>query len=167
MTAFDLNKLSIRQLQLYAAVCLRIYCNSRGISHAAIDELISHLFDLSIAKSLPDWEQRGLKLEIIGRGEPIPESVMAIVPDSDRRSFSELVEYSVEVGIVDIYGATTELPYKFACECLSILEGTGISKPSLEPVCRLGVEEDEWGDAYRSDEIDQVLQEYGITVTWP
>lgn len=122
---------------------------------------------MSTAKSLPDWEQRGLETEIIGRGESIPELIMAVVPVSDRKSFSELVEYSVEVGIVDMYGATTQLPFKFVCECLSILEKGGIEKPSPEPVFRLGIEEGGWGGAYRSEEIDQVLREYGITVTWP
>ena len=133
---FDLKNLSIRQLQLYAAVCLWSYCNVRGISHVAIDELVCHLVRLSTIENLPDWEQCGSTLEITGRGDPLPESFLAVIPHVDRRSISQLIECCVEVGIVDMYGDATDQPVKFVGQCLAILKKSRVDEPPIEPVAK-------------------------------
>ena len=163
MSTPKLQNLTVRQLQIYAAVCLWKYCNEREISHSSIQELFSHLFNISTVESLPDWEQSGLSLEIIGRGDPIPDYIMAVIPEDDRRPFSELVECCIEVGIVDMYGAITDQPASFTSRCLAILKEQNVSKPDIEPVLSLGGIGRGWGHAYQSDEVERVLREYGVT----
>ena len=153
-----------RQLQIYAAVCVWEYCNSLRISHESIGELLRHLVGLASAEYLPDWEQNGCGLAITGRGDPIPEDVMALVPVDSQRSFFELIEAAVEVGIVDMYGATTYQPARFVGRCIAILEEAGLKPPMLGPVRRLGGNGDGWGTALRPDQVEQVLREYGMTI---
>ena len=153
-----------RQLQIYAAVCVWEYCNSLRISHESIGELLRHLVGLASAENLPDWEQNGCGLAITGRGDPIPEDVMAMVPVDCERSFLEMIEFSVEVGIVDMYGATTYEPERFVGRCIAILEEAGLKPPLLGPVRRLGGSGGRWGPALRPDQVERVLHEYGMTI---
>lgn len=163
MSSLKLKSLTVRQLQFYAAVCLKKYCIDRGISHSSIDALICHQICLTTAKSLPDWEQSGSRLEL-GGGDPIPDHIMDVVPADDRRLFYELVDCSVEVGIVDMYGTSTDQPARFATRCIAILEELGIDRPAIEPIRRLstGYKADSWGPASTPNDVDSVIREYGL-----
>ena len=162
MSIVALHRMNIRQLQLCAAVCLWKYCNVRQISHGAIDELIRHLVSIATAECLPDWEQDGGGLEITGRGDPIGDHIMAVVPEEDRQLIFELIECCVEVGLVDMYGATTGQPASFAARCLAIIETRGIGYPDPDPILDLGGTGDEWGAAYRGEDVERALRAYGM-----
>ncbi len=163
MSNLNLKGLTVRQLQFYAAVCLKTYCIDRGISHSSIDALICHQVSLATAKSLPDWEQSGSRLEL-GGGDPVPDEIMAPIPADDRRLFYELVDCSVEVGIVDMYGASTDQPSRFAARCIAILDELGIDRPAIGPIRRLaaGHKTDSWGPASTPNDVAGVIREYGF-----
>lgn len=156
------NKFNIRQMQAYAALCLWQFCTCLGIRHNSINELVIHLLNMLSAQSLPDWEQRGSSLDITGRGDPLPEYVLEIIPTTSLDNFNELVESCVEVGIVDMYGASTDQPPKFLKNCIEILRRANIEFPSPELLSKYGRGSDPWGDAIDEDELRDILDAYGI-----
>ncbi|VWB04938.1 hypothetical protein BLA23254_00027 [Burkholderia lata] len=121
-------------MQVYAASCLRRYCDANGISHAAIDALLAHLDAIASAGSLSEWERKGALLELNGRGDPVPAGVESALPDGELQRFMTLVEAVVEVGIVDLYGARTDQPLAFLRKAIAVLEQGGISLPPLTNV---------------------------------
>ncbi|NTX49337.1 hypothetical protein HT749_38800 [Burkholderia cepacia] len=116
-------------MQVYASSCLRRYCDAKGVSHAAIDALLAHLDAVAGARSLPEWERQGALLELNGRGEPVPVAIESALPDGELQTFAALVEAVVEVGIVDLYGAGTDLPLVFLRKTIAVLEQSGIPLP--------------------------------------
>ncbi|EMN5131464.1 hypothetical protein LGM58_21580 [Burkholderia contaminans] len=118
--------------QLYASLCLRRYCEAKGISHPAIDALLNHLDSIVSSRSLVEWDSRGALLDLNGRGDPMPDDLKDALSSSDLiNEFSNLVDSVVEVGIVDLYGEKTDLPLRFLDRAMSILDRNGISLPDL------------------------------------
>ncbi|RQQ02771.1 hypothetical protein DF107_35275 [Burkholderia stagnalis] len=117
--------------QLYASSCLRRYCELMGISHPAISELLDHLDSIASGKSLAEWDAKGALLDLNGRGDPIPVSLRSMMSGDDLIEFENLVDSVVEVGIVDLYGAKTNLPLKFLDKAMLVLERRGLPLPEL------------------------------------
>ncbi|MFJ4143259.1 hypothetical protein [Pseudomonas sp. NPDC089734] len=126
-----LSKLSARDLQLYASKCLQTYCNAKLIRHESIDELIAHLVSHPESGNLGEWERNGALLALNGRGDEMPPDLAASIPVQDIEEFSYLVDCVVEVGIVDMYGAPTDLPLGFVDKAVSVLSKNNIELPAL------------------------------------
>lgn len=126
----ELEKLRGRDLQLYAAACLRDYCEIKAIHHIAIDELLEHLMAYPTASPISNWQQQGALLALNGRGDELPQSLAAQVKANDLQEFSTLVDSAVEVGIVDLYGAHTESPLQFLLKMLRIFEKNRFNLPA-------------------------------------
>lgn len=156
------DQLNNRQKQAYASICFWKFCNQLQIQHLAITELFIHLVNIATTDNLADWEQKGLELGIVGRGEPLPEDVVTCVPQVHVESFSSLVEACVEVGIVDMYGNSTEQPGRFLKKCVNILETNNIQVPDIEGVSNLGAGSGPWGEAISNSELQDILKMYRI-----
>ncbi|EFP97774.1 hypothetical protein, partial [Vibrio caribbeanicus] len=126
------NNLNIRQMQAYAAICLWSFCNLSGIKHASINQLIEHLLNMLTADSLPDWEQAGTRTDITGRGDSLPSDVENAINHEQLEYFHSLVECCVEIGIVDMYGASTKLPEQFFQNCINTAQQAGVSLPNID-----------------------------------
>lgn len=131
MNSKNIKKLNIRGKQFYAALCVRFYCQNYKIVHPCIEELIDHCFRILTASDLPVWEQAGTKLCILGRGDPIPETVLRVIPSIRQLDFSKLIQNCVEVGIVDMYGVETDLPEIILEECFKILAVHRLELPKM------------------------------------
>jgi hypothetical protein len=123
-----LDELSTRELQAYGALCLATFCGAAGIRHRAITELIVHFVSLLSADRLPDWEVAGGRLLLAG--DALPSNVVRDVPANLRADFNALVESTIEIGIIDMYGAATQMPRRFALQCREILHKHGYEAPS-------------------------------------
>lgn len=122
---------SVRDLQRYAATCLEAYCQGKGIRHCAVDALIRHLKDYPDRGSVLAWERAGALLALNGRGDDWPQDLVALIPPSETEAFSSLVDSAVEVGLVDLFGESTDLPVTFVRKITSILRGQSIDLPDL------------------------------------
>ncbi|WP_152565209.1 hypothetical protein [Methylobacter sp. BBA5.1] len=158
------NKFNIRQMQAYAALCLWQFCACLGIRHSSINELVLHLLKMLSAQNLLDWERRGSTLDITGRGDPLPEYVSEIVPITNLDSFNALVESCVEVGIVDMYGASTDQPSKFLKNCIEILRRANVEPPYPELLSKYGRGSGPWGDAIEENELRDILAAYRVNI---
>jgi hypothetical protein len=159
------NNFNIRQMQAYAAICLWSFCNHLGIRHDSINELLTHLMGMLTAHSLPDWEQIGTGIAITGRGDPLPGEVEKAIPVGKLDTFNSLVECCVEVGIVDMYGNTTEQPKEFLEKCMNILNESGAELPSAENLTKYDVGTDSWGEAINHSQYDDILASYGVDLS--
>lgn len=126
-----LSKLSLRERQVYASECLRRYCEIKRISHCSIIELLNHLESITGSESLAKWDAHGAMLPLNGRGDPLPEDLESTLSEFNKQEFVTLVDSVVEVGIIDLYGAQSELPLKFLKKILDILEINNISFPKI------------------------------------
>ncbi|MCV4284822.1 hypothetical protein [Pseudomonas capsici] len=126
-----LSKLSASDLQIYASKCLQAYCNAKQIKHPSIDELLVHLESRPENNGLNEWEGRGALLALNGRGDEIPKDLIQSIPPQIIEEFSYIVDCTVEVGIVDMYGAATELPFEFLRKIILILSQNKVNLPKL------------------------------------
>ncbi|GLO57799.1 hypothetical protein PPUJ20066_38350 [Pseudomonas putida] len=62
---------------------------------------------------MSEWEARGALLELNGRGDPTPKSHKSSLSEFELEELCALVDCVVNVGIIDLYGAKTDLPLKF------------------------------------------------------
>ena len=153
---------NIRQMQAYAAACLVVFCNHAGIKHDSVNQLIRHLLAMLTAISLPDWEQEGTKLDLTGRGDPLPTGIEETLKEEHREVFNSLVESCVEVGIVDMYLAGSDQPGYFLDKCVKIIRQFGLELPPVESLKRLRKGEGPWGEAIDEAELKEFLDEIGF-----
>lgn len=116
------NKLSIREKQALGALCILSFCKECNIKYIGVSELCNHLLSLLITENLMNWNNNGLTLNIIGRGEPFPEELNTILPYHLKDVFYDLVDNVIEIGIVDLFGEFTDYPNKFLTKALNIVK---------------------------------------------
>ncbi|MFK7089517.1 hypothetical protein AAFM71_11960 [Chromobacterium violaceum] len=124
-----IKNLTSKKKQLYAAKCLSIFCQENSLQHPSIDLLIAHLNSIENVQNIAQWEHEGALLPLNGRGDPIPEELEALLSKNIKSDFLHLVDYTVEVGIVDLYGALSDLPIQFIEKIIIILEKHNITLP--------------------------------------
>ncbi|MEQ9930149.1 hypothetical protein LOZ86_19165 [Pectobacterium parvum] len=100
-------------------------------SHPAIDALIAHLNRYPESGSLVEWERNGVLLPLNGRGDEIPQDLTLSISPQDIEDFTYLVDTTVEVGIVDMYGTPTTLPVEFVGKIAMILSQNNIYLPEI------------------------------------
>ncbi|WP_460371138.1 hypothetical protein ACOYXF_05610 [Pseudomonas sp. Tul1A2] len=125
-----LSSLSPRGLQIYASKFLQAYCNAKSFQHLAINDLIAHLNNYPENDNLDEWERRGV-LPLNGRGDCIPPDLNQSIPPHDIVDFCQVVDSAVEIGIVNLYGAPTNLPEKFIEKMSLILRRNNIDLPHV------------------------------------
>lgn len=130
-----LENASTSNKQLFGAACLYQYCTAKGIQHCAcVVELLAHLKSMPISENLPAWAAAGAALQLSGRGDALPAEIEPLLSGEDADEFGMLVECVVEIGLVDMFGGSTDLPLQFARRTIEMLERAGIQipDPSLE-----------------------------------
>ncbi len=158
-----LNELNTRLLQVYGAICLWKFCKVFDIRHKDIDTLLSHLVSICIVKSLPDWEQAGVQITITGRGDGLPGDIVSIIPEELMDTFTILIEYVIEIGIVDMYGDNTDLPFDFTHHCIDILTRYGIDAPDHTILVRYNNPSGRvWGNTISKESLHEILRFYDI-----
>lgn len=116
------KKLSIREKQAIGALCILFFCKKYMIKHKGLFELNNHLLNLLVNKDIISWNNEGVKLEIVGRGEPFPESLNKMLSNDIKDVFYNLIDNVVEIGIVDLFGDFTDEPNYFLGNALKILK---------------------------------------------
>jgi hypothetical protein len=152
--------LTVRQLQLYAAVCLCRYSDSRDLDAKPLDDLVSHLASMTTVADISAWELRGTSLEMTGRGDELPDEITRQVPAPERKLFFGLVEYCVEVGITDMYGAQTDDPKKCLMKCFSFLRSAGLGAADIEARLARSPAVLPWGEPISHQELRRELDRY-------
>jgi len=159
-----LSLLSTRKKQACAALCLAQFCAANRIVHVFIAQLIQHLLSILVTDNLPEWESQGARLELTGRGDPIPQSVEEDVPEHLRTTFRCLIDSVVEVGVVDMHGVSSEEPCRFLCQCVDILAECGVELSLLEGIMALQHDQrqgtDGWGSPVSDVEYEEVMEVY-------
>jgi len=113
----------LASMQRRAADCLAAYADACGIRHPGLDELIAHLRaypDADNPACLPAWDQAGLVLQVTGRGDPLPASLLRQIAADRHEELNDIVCSCVEVGLADLYGAATEIPEQMLARALAI-----------------------------------------------
>lgn len=156
-----LRHMSIRKKQAYAALCLASFCAEKQIFHQGIKELIEHLLSILIKENLVKWENEGCSLEIPGRGDPLPDSIKAILSEDIYDVFYLLIECAIEVGIVDMYGALSDEPLSFLLECIKIVQSSGVEIPDINDVFNKkdieNASDSGWGETMSNEEYEKVI----------
>ena len=124
--------LTTREMQAYGALCLHRFCKATRIQHESIDELIDHLLSMLVSYPLDEWERRGARLHLNGRGwDPLPASLNDQLPEELRKDFARFVEDVVDIGFCDMYGAPTTKSLKYLVKSLTFLDEHGIERPDV------------------------------------
>lgn len=159
-----MNSFNIRQMQMYAGLCLWQFCSHFKVKHPLIDQLLLHLMKLMTASDLPRWEQDGAFLDITGRGDPLPEEISLLLSPDNLHRFNALVENCVEVGLVDMYGAPTDKPANFLQRVMDILSDSNVPLPSPDMLIKCNTGADVWGEPIGNRELKEILDAYGVDI---
>lgn len=155
-----LKRLSNRELLAYAALCLHQFCRAKQIEHPCIDELIEHLLTMLISDTLDGWERKLAGLDLSGDGDPIPAELEALIPGDILDDFCRLVDYVVEVGVGDMYAASSEGPLNDLLRCLEILDANGVERPDVPQIFKDKMPAEDvapyLGAKYSQEEYEQV-----------
>jgi len=159
----NLEKFSTRELQVYGSISLYFFCKEKNILNQKIMKFICHHISIIITENLNIWETKGLDLEIIGRGEPIPLNISSNIPSNIIKDFEFLIDTCSEIGLVDMYGACTENPYKFVLECIEVLRRNNIFIPNPYFIHKFSSESvTGWGNTIEKINLEYILNSYKI-----
>jgi len=128
-----LKNMSWEKKQTIAAKCFENYCEYFCIRDDIINKLVEHLYSMEQYRNeyhdLATWEKNGAGLELAGRGDPLPEMLKQKIPNEKINEFNEILEYTVEVGLCDMYSASTNNPLEYLIKCINILRVNSVQLP--------------------------------------
>ncbi|WP_417356561.1 hypothetical protein [Flavobacterium sp.] len=150
-----ISDLKIREQQLIGTLCIVCFCKKYDIQHHDIDEFVSYLLSILIADNLPEWEDEGLKVNIVGRGEPLPQSVENSILPKLRGDFQKLIDIASEIGMADMYGADTSAPVLTTQQCMAILAKHKIEVTLPEEFLN-DTDEDRWGEPWSDEKFNSL-----------
>ncbi len=91
--------------------------------------IVNNLYAIKLSDDLNRWERIGSKLEITGRGDPLPESLLTKISKEKIIEFEQLLMDVVEVGLADMYAAESDKPFKYLLKCINVLQKYSIPLP--------------------------------------
>ncbi|WP_237615354.1 hypothetical protein [Pseudomonas protegens] len=94
--------------------------------------MIQHLKDYPQKEHLLAWERAGALLALNGRGDDWPQDLAALIPPEEIEVFSCIVDSAVEVGIVDLFGDSTDLPVILVRKITALLGGQPCDLPESQ-----------------------------------
>jgi GT2 family glycosyltransferase len=130
-TRKQITSLTTRSKEAYAALCLASFCAHKNLRDSLIQELLDHLFSILITENLAEWNATGVRLDLFLRGDPIPEKVCRNENHSIRKELEALINYVVEVGIVDIFAHVSSEPDRFLAKCIEVLKKNQVPIPEI------------------------------------
>ncbi len=152
--------LNTRQMQAYVGLCLFRFCIAQSVQDERLEALIDHLLSILVAEDLAHWEQKGTQLPLPGRGDPVPPSIVEQVPSEHAGRFVDLLNSSVEVGIVDMYAKPTDEPAWFTSRCVELLKEADVELPSESPLDRYRAGSGPWGEPISDSDFKEFLNAY-------
>lgn len=156
---YSLN-LNVRKMQFYGALCLWRFGKAINFLPDSILELADHLTSILCAADLPKWEERAGRLQITS-GDPLPDEVIKHAPENYLSDLSRLIEFSIEIGIVDMYGADTSAPSTFLSKCINILNARNIPLPDPKHLIDVDNDNGHWGKAISEPQVKELIKIYG------
>lgn len=123
-----------------------------------IGKLIRHQLNILREEDLTNWDNQGVNISITGRGDELPIDILEIIPEKIKDDFHELIENSVEIGIVDLYGKNTSLPDLFLEKCISILNKHKIELDVPKLFHKRKVDKNSWGNIWSDRDYNILLE---------
>ncbi|MCX6952388.1 MAG: hypothetical protein NTV51_09515 [Verrucomicrobia bacterium] len=96
---------SIRSQQAIGAALVEKFCFDYCISSPAVSVFVDQLWKVAIAKDLPAWETEGALIEITGRGDPLPEELVAQLGGEISAKLMLICDSATEISLSQMYGA--------------------------------------------------------------
>lgn len=131
MSEKDFSDWSNARRQIYAAKCLEAFARHFGVEDVSVEMLLAHLKKID-ELDFGKWERAGAILPLNGRGDAKPSGLEEKIPSNIRSDFFKLVDFVVEIGIVDSYGERSMLPLKFLNDSIEILQAHSVSVPKQD-----------------------------------
>src|SRR5262245_39318554 len=117
------------------AICLSRFCAAQGIHHKSIDAFIKQMWKFATAESIMDWQRERRKLEVAGRGDPLPDSFAEMLEEPLRSDFEHLVNRVGEISDINMFVDPTDRAASRRClaEAMEILRRYGVPLPEQAP----------------------------------
>ena len=145
-------------MQAYGAACLWAFCREHGLDVPSVAELVLHLASVLTEPNLPQWEANGGRLQLPGRGDPLPVELTRQAGPS-AADFEKLLHSVVEIGLVDMYGDDTDQPLHFLNSSIAVLQRTQSPLPKLsEVIVHNPGTPSGWGDPVSRDDYRHAMQ---------
>jgi uncharacterized protein (TIGR02996 family) len=116
-----------RSLQIAGALMVERFCQRYEISHPALWAWIDQLWQIGTTNDLPAWHRKDAI-------DPLDEGVLCACPAAFKETLRALITVVDEIGITDLYGATTNEPRALARQARQIVELYGIKTTDLTPL---------------------------------
>ena len=128
-------QLSVIARQCIAAICLRRFCEKYTIAGPEIDAFVEHLWGVATVASddFVGWEQGFQDLPASTWAGPVPESLLANVPESVRADYLQLADAAIESSADTWYCSGIGATIAAFGTVVAICQRHGIPLPPLQP----------------------------------
>jgi hypothetical protein len=135
------------------AICLSRFCAAQGIHHRSIKALLKQLWKIATVESIMDWQRERQKLEVAGRGDPLPALFAEMLEEPLRSDFERLVNRVGEISDINMFCDPTDRAASRHClaEAMEILERYGVPLPEQAPFERSPPGRRGWGRPLRPE----------------
>jgi hypothetical protein len=136
-----------------AVICLSRFCAAQGIRHKSIDAFMKHLWKFATAESIMDWHWEHRRLEVAGRGDPLPAYFAEMLEEPLRSDFDRLVNWVGEISNINMFVDPTDRAASRRClaEAMEILQRYGVPLPEQAPFEKSSPARRGWGRPVRPE----------------
>jgi hypothetical protein len=140
-------------MQVMGAICLSRFCTAQGIRHKTIDAFLKQLWKFATEESILDWQRDRQKLEVAGRGDPLPTVFDEILEEPLRSDFDRLVNRVGEISDINMFVTPTNRKASRGClaEAMEILHQYGVPIPKQSPFEKSPPGRGGWGRPVRPE----------------
>ncbi|WP_027483502.1 hypothetical protein [Deinococcus pimensis] len=141
-----LGALSGMAAQAMGVTALRRFCDHHDIRHAEIDAFVERRFALITVSDFARWERETTLLDRLGGQHDLPPNLLEAVGSPNVVTFRYLLQKVKGIGTVDLWGDTTEWPWRYLRAALAVLDAHDISRPDVTPFLKSrATRENAWG----------------------
>jgi hypothetical protein len=158
--------ISIRACVVIGAICLERFCRNLAINMEAMRPLLQVYWAFPSTEhitDLDDWRAE-LKFFWMEDDEEMPPGIIERLNHLGqpiKEDFTSVLNAVAEIGMGDMYGATTDVPWASLIATFAVLERHGIPLPDLEPFrVSASTQSDPWGDPVASEIVQQWRQQF-------
>lgn len=101
----SIAQFSIRSQQAIGAALVEKFCRDHGISNASVSAFVAHHWNLAIAADVPAWDIAGTELEVSGRGDLLPSSLVEQLGGEISNRLARICQFVAEIALSQLYGA--------------------------------------------------------------
>ncbi|MCA8915985.1 MAG: hypothetical protein KDB90_11280 [Planctomycetes bacterium] len=157
-----LPKMTVRQMQIYAALCVWAYCEAKVYEEPGLRAYVDHLLSVALMEDVVLWDESRTSYPD-EQGDPTHDTLAKRLQADEFAEFKDLVTHATEVGKTDMFTVDSDKPAQELEHCIKILTRCSVPLPNIKPLvgyCKPGKFHAHWGDTIFASDLEDLLAAY-------